>query len=225
MNKQIIFLFCVLGLGFIAFDTLAQRAIPVTPPRQSADMQGFAHKLSKAALVRTSASVTYDPAYVSIPYPKGDVPAHTGVCSDVIIRAYRAVGIDLQELVHKDMRRAFGKYPRRWGLKRTDRNIDHRRVPNLRVFFKRRGKSLKITNKAANFKPGDLVTWDLSGSKTSSLTHTKLPHIGIVSEKASADGARPLMVHNIGAGPKLEDMLFDYKITGHYRYHPDQSPN
>ena len=105
----------------------------------------------------------------------GDVPAHTGVCSDVVIRSYRVLGLDLQELVHKDMRAAFGKYPKRWGLKRTDKNIDHRRVANLRVFFTRHGKVLKISKKATDYKPGDLVSWDLSGTKTSSLIHTKAP--------------------------------------------------
>ncbi len=186
----------------------------------SAQSATLAQRLNSAALERLASNVTYDPAYVSIKYPMGDVPAHTGVCSDVIIRSYRAVGLDLQELVHKDMRRAFGKYPKRWGLKRTDKNIDHRRVANLRVFFTRHGKALKISAKAADYKVGDLVSWDLSGTKTSSLIHTKLPHIGIVTDKRSNDGKRPLIVHNIGQGPKLDDMLFDYKITGHYRYLP-----
>ncbi|MCP4934647.1 MAG: DUF1287 domain-containing protein [bacterium] len=186
----------------------------------TAQTASLVQRFNSAALERLKSTVTYDPAYVSIKYPMGDVPAHTGVCSDVIIRSYRAIGLDLQELVHKDMQRAFDKYPKRWGLKRTDKNIDHRRVANLRVFFTRHGKVLKIRKKAADYKPGDLVSWDLSGTKTSSLIHTKLPHIGIVTNKRSVDGARPLIVHNIGQGPKLDDMLFDYKITGHYRYLP-----
>ena len=180
----------------------------------------LAQKLAAAAVERTSHPVRYDPAYVGIKYPMGDVPADTGVCSDVIIRSYRNLGIDLQVLVHNDMRRAFGKYPKRWGHKRTDKNIDHRRVPNLRVFFSRHGKKLKISNIAADYKPGDLVTWDLTGTKNSSLIHTKLPHIGIVTSRSTPDGARPLIAHNIGEGPKLNDILFEYKITGHYRYQP-----
>ncbi len=204
----------VILLGDAVFAGNVKTLVP-SPPT-------MAQKLSNAALVRTKSSVIYDPAYVSISYPMGDVPPHTGVCSDVIIRSYRVLGIDLQELVHKDMLKAFGKYPRRWGLKRTDKNIDHRRVANLRVFFSRHGKVLKISDDPADYKPGDLVTWDLAGNKTSSLIHTKLPHIGIVTDKYSLDGARPMIVHNIGEGPKLNDMLFDYKITGHYRYLPNK---
>jgi len=206
--------------GLLVLFILADTVLAQTATTSRADGRELAQKLNKAALARLTANVTYDPAYVSIKYPMGDVPAHTGVCSDVIIRSYRAVGFDLQELVHKDMRRAFGKYPRRWGLKRTDRNIDHRRVPNLRVFFTRHGKVLKISDNAANYKPGDLVSWDLSGTKSSSLFHTRLPHIGIVTDRRSPDGVRPLIVHNIGQGPKLSDILFRYKITGHYRYLP-----
>lgn len=205
----------LLVLGDAVF---AQRA--TTAPGKHMEVTTLTQKLATAAVARTRETVRYDPAYVSIAYPMGDVPAHTGVCSDVIIRSYRAVGLDLQELVHKDMRRAFGKYPKRWGLKRTDKNIDHRRVANLRVFFERHGQILNISANAVDYKPGDLVTWDLAGSKTSSLKHTKLPHIGIVTGKTSLDGTRPLIAHNIGQGPKLNDMLFDYKITGHYRYAP-----
>ena len=211
---KLIKIICGLAVLLILVDTVSAQTMSTTPG------QTLAQRLNTAALARLKSSVTYDPAYVSLKYPMGDVPAHTGVCSDVIIRSYRAVGFDLQELVHKDMRRAFGKYPKRWGLKRTDKNIDHRRVANLRVFFTRHGKVLKISEKAADYKPGDLVSWDLSGTKASSLVHTKLPHIGIVTERRSEDGSRPMIVHNIGQGPKLDDMLFDYKITGHYRYLP-----
>ncbi len=171
----------------------------------------FAEKLSLAALERTHHAVTYDGKYLSIPYPMGDVPENIGVCSDVIIRSYRTLGIDLQEQVHKDMKRHFSRYPKRWGLKRTDSNIDHRRVPNLRVFFKRFGKSLKVSDKPQDYKAGDLVTWNVGPN---------LPHIGIVIHQTNDEGSRPLIVHNIGRGPQKEDMLFDYKITGHYRYHP-----
>ncbi len=170
-----------------------------------------ADQLVAAALERTRHKVVYDPAYRTIAYPMGDVPAATGVCTDEVIRAYRTLGIDLQQLVHEDMRAAFRSYPRQWGLGRPDRNIDHRRVPNLQVFFTRHGKSLPVTARGVDYAPGDLVTWRLPGN---------LPHIGMVTDRRSVDGARPLIVHNIGAGPKLEDMLFDYEITGHYRYLP-----
>lgn len=169
-------------------------------------------KLSTAALERTKHTVIYNGKYVKIPYPNGDVPANIGVCTDVVTRAYRQLGIDLQERVHEDMKRHFSRYPskRIWGLKRPDTNIDHRRVPNLRAFFKRHGKSFAISNNANNYRPGDLVTWTLPGN---------LPHIGIVTDKIAASG-NPKIVHNIGLGPRLEDMLFDYPITGHYRYLP-----
>ena len=168
--------------------------------------------LIKAAIAQTQEDVKYDGRYFTIPYPNGDVPAHLGVCTDVIIRAYRSQGIDLQKLVHEDMKAHFELYPKLWQLKRTDTNIDHRRVPNLQIFFKRFGESLPVTKDGTDYKPGDLVTWNLRSDGGS------LPHIGIVTDKFSPDGTRPLIVHNIGAGPKLEDMMFDYKITGHYRY-------
>lgn len=181
----------------------------------------MAEQFVAAALQRTQTSVAYDPAYYAISYPMGDVPSDKGVCTDVIIRSYRALGIDLQVEVHEDMRRAFKKYPKRWGLKRTDRNIDHRRVPNLRTFFSRKGQVLSITEEPADYHPGDIVTWDLQGTANSSLEHTRLPHIGIVTGVRSDDGKRPMIVHNIGRGPKLEDILFSFKVTGHYRYLPE----
>lgn len=168
--------------------------------------------LARAALERTRHRVRYDGAYFKIPYPNGDIPSHLGVCTDVVIRSYRALGIDLQKEVHKDMVRYFAAYPskRIWGLSRPDRNIDHRRVPNLRVFFARNGEVLPVSDRGEAYRAGDLVTWMLPGN---------LPHIGIVSSKFSPDGKRRLIVHNIGAGPKLEDVLFCFPITGHYRYH------
>src|SRR6185295_741881 len=159
----------------------------------------------------TQTRVTYDPAYVRLAYPGGDVPADKGVCADVVIRAYRALNIDLQVLVHQDMVGAFTRYPQRWGMTRTDTNIDHRRVPNLETYFRRFGSALAPSMAAADYQPGDLVSWIVAGS---------LPHIGVVSEHRSADGERPLMVHNIGAGPKLEDVLFAFPIVGHFRYAP-----
>ncbi len=170
----------------------------------------FAERLVKAAMERTTHVVRYDPAYVGLEYPGGDVPADTGVCTDEVIRSYRALGFDLQKLVHEDMRRAFGAYPKAWGLKSTDKNIDHRRVPNLQTFFKRKGASLPVTQNAADYQPGDLITCTVAG---------RLPHIAIVVP-APDGGERPWIVHNIGQGPKCEDRLFEFPLTGHYRWHP-----
>ncbi|KQS48758.1 DUF1287 domain-containing protein [Nostoc sp. XA013] len=171
--------------------------------------KSFPEKLSDAAITLTKDKVVYDPGYFSISYPNGDVPKGKGVCTDVVIRAYRKLGIDLQKEVHEDMKKNFSKYPQKWGLKKTDPNIDHRRVPNLQVFFTRFGKSLEVTDKASDYKTGDLVTW---------MINDKMPHIGIVTNRKSADGKRNLIVHNVGAGQVLEDCLFQYKITGHYQF-------
>lgn len=173
----------------------------------------FAQKLSDAALERTQHQVRYDGRYMTIPYPNGDVPPEIGVCSDEIIRSYRALGIDLQKLVHEDMRAHFNLYPKTWGLKRPDPNIDHRRVPNLQVFFTRHGQQLPVSRNASDYAVGDMVTWNVGGART-------IPHIGIITHRRSADGQRPLVVHNIGAGPQAEDVLFAYELTGHYRYEP-----
>ncbi|NVK52081.1 MAG: DUF1287 domain-containing protein [Flavobacteriaceae bacterium] len=167
------------------------------------------NKLSNAAIKITKQKVTYDPTYFSIPYPNGDVPKDKGVCTDVIIRAYRLLGVDLQKEVHEDMKVNFNIYPKIWGLQKTDKNIDHRRVPNLMTFFKRKGKELPITKNPKHYIPGDVVSWSLSGGLT---------HIGIVIDKKSTDKKRYLIVHNIGAGQVIEDCLFSYKIIGHYRY-------
>ena len=171
--------------------------------------QDFLRKFAAAALDRTQHAVRYDPAYVRLPYPGGDVPDDTGVCTDEVIRAYRAVGIDLQKEVHEDMAANFSAYPRKWGRREPDANIDHRRVPNLMVFFSRKGESLPITSRAEDYTPGDLVTWDLGGGLT---------HIGMVVDRKTLFTRRYMIVHNIGAGPRMEDVLFDWKITGHYRY-------
>ncbi len=175
----------------------------------------FARDLVAAAWERTTHRVTYDPSYRQLAYPMGDPPRDRGVCSDVVIRAYRQVGLDLQQAVHEDMRRAFAAYPKIWGLSRPDRNIDHRRVPNLRRFLDRQGAALDISDDPKDYRPGDLVTWNLRGDGGS------LPHIGIVVDRLSPDGRRPLIVHNIGQGPKAEDILFRFKITGHFRYRPE----
>ena len=178
-------------------------------PNPSYGGKDFGQTLSQAALERTKHFVIYNGSYRKISYPNGDVPAYFGVCTDVVIRSYRVLGIDLQKRVHEDMKAHFKSYPKNWGLKRTDTNIDHRRVPNLQVFFTRKGQSLKVTHNPRDYKTGDMVTWKLNNN---------LPHIGIVVDRRSEDGKRPLIVHNIGFGPQLEDMLFDFTITGHYRY-------
>jgi uncharacterized protein YijF (DUF1287 family) len=169
----------------------------------------FAEELASAALLLTEQEVVYDPAYYALDYPNGDVPADRGVCSDVIIRAYRYLDIDLQEEVHVDMQSHFELYPAIWGLSRTDANIDHRRVPNLMKYFERHGMEKPITNKSADYLAGDSVCWNLGGALT---------HIGILVDLRSPDGLRPMVVHNIGRGQVLEDCLFDYRIIGHYIY-------
>ena len=174
-----------------------------------------ARQLIAAAKERTAHKVEYIEDYVAIDYPMGDVPDSTGVCTDVIIRSYRKLGIDLQELVHLDMKKNFALYPskRIWGLKKPDTNIDHRRVPNLQVFFKRFGKELPISNSPLDYKPGDIVTWNIQGG---------MNHIGIVIDEMDSKSGNPLIIHNMGAGTVKEDWLFLFKITGHYRYAIDE---
>ena len=169
----------------------------------------FASQLSKAAIELTKQRVAYDGSYFRIGYPNGDVPSDRGVCTDVVIRANRKLGIDLQQKVHEDMKANFNLYPKIWGLKRTDTNIDHRRVPNLMIFFSRHGVKLNNSQNPSDYHTGDLVTWDLGGNT---------PHIGIVIDKRTSDSIRPLIVHNIGGGQEISDCLFTYRITGHYRY-------
>ncbi len=171
--------------------------------------EDFYQQLAEKALTLTEDNVTYDPGYFSISYPNGAIPANKGVCTDVLIRAYRKMGVDLQKEVHEDMKVNFKAYPKIWGLNRPDTNIDHRRVPNLMVFFKRLGEVLPITESAEDYMPGDIVCWNLGGALT---------HIGIVSHVKSRNQEIPLIIHNIGAGQVLQDCLFDYKIIGHYRY-------
>jgi uncharacterized protein YijF (DUF1287 family) len=163
--------------------------------------------LVDAARAQIGVTTSYDPAYRKLSYPGGDVPQETGVCCDVVVRAFRALKIDLQKEVHEDMQKAFDQYPRKWGLKSPDPNIDHRRVPNLMTYFKRQGWSVPVSAKAADFKPGDVAAWDLGGGVT---------HIGVVSDRRSVDG-NPLVIHNIGLGVKEEDILFRHEMIGHYR--------
>jgi uncharacterized protein len=169
-----------------------------------------ARKLVEAATSQIGVTTLYDPAYVKLAYPNGDVPVDRGVCTDVVIRAYRqGLGIDLQQLVHDDMARNFASYPKTWGLSKTDRNIDHRRVPNLQRFFKRQNAELAISQDYSSFEAGDLVTMMLPGN---------LPHIGIVSGTSNDNGSKPMLIHNIGGGTQLEDILGLYRITGRYRF-------
>jgi uncharacterized protein len=196
---------------------LASQALPTASQSilKLSSQQRFMDRFVAAAVERTHHTVRYDPAYVRIPYPGGDVPPSTGVCTDEVIRAYRAVGVDLQKEVHEDMERHSSAYPRKWNRSSRaanasiDPNIDHRRVPNLMVFFSRHGRMLPLSTNARDYQPGELVTWNLSGGVT---------HIGIVVNEKSPQSGRYLIVHNLGAGPQMEDVLFDWKIIGHYRY-------
>jgi hypothetical protein len=172
----------------------------------------LASRLVHAALDRTHQVVRYDPAYVRLDYPGGDVPAGTGVCTDEVIRSYRKLSFDLQKLVHEDMKRHFAAYPKHWGLSAPDKNIDHRRVPNLQMFFKRQGASLPVTLNGSDYLPGDLITCTVAG---------KLPHIALVVP-APDGGSTPWIVHNIGQGPQCENRLFEFPLTGHYRWQPRQ---
>ena len=181
-------------------------AIPVPPPQQDTSFGGM---LATAAESIEDNSIIYDPAYIRIEYPLGDVPAHTGVCTDVIIRTYRKLNIDLQQYVHEDILAHRNAYP---DIKKPDTNIDHRRVPNLGTFFARKGESLVTSNTPSDYLPGDIVWWKLGGPKG-------LNHIGIVVHKRSEDGLRPLVIHNIGSGQIIEDILFTHHIHKHYRYH------
>ncbi len=176
------------------------------------DLPEPTRRMLQNAYEQVGTTLYYDAAYTAIPFPGGDVSRERGVCTDVIIRAYRAIGVDLQLLVNQDMRRTFGAYPRAWGLSRPDSNIDHRRVLNLAVFFTRHGGKLPVSKEAGDYKPGDIVAWRLQDGR---------PHIGLVSGRQS--GGRPLIVHNIGAGAQIEDTLFAFEITGHYRYMPDSA--
>ena len=171
--------------------------------------QSSGEDLSNAALSIVDPSIRYDPKYIVLDYPNGDVDPSTGVCTDVVIRAYRKLGVDLQKRVHEDIKANFNLYPNKWGLTKPDKNIDHRRVPNLMVFFSRKGKVRTKSKNGSDYKPGDIVCWNLGGSIT---------HIGIVVKKKSRDGKRYKIVQNIGGGQVLQDCLFSFEIIGHYRY-------
>lgn len=205
MNLHLVSHFCgsVLALIFAVTMALAQPA---------AEAESSAQRLVEAARKQVGVTTSYDPAYVGLKYPGGDVPVDRGVCTDVVVRAFRQIGLDLQQAVHMDMKANFARYPDKWGLKRPDTNIDHRRVPNLRTYFQRSDnfQSLNASQQVEAYEVGDLVTWMLPGNR---------PHIGFVSDRQAANG-HPLILHNMGRGAVEEDVLFLFPITGHYRFQP-----
>lgn len=166
-------------------------------------------QMLEGAIAQAGVTTGYSPSYVALDYPGGDVPENTGVCSDVVVRAFRKAGLDLQKEVHEDMTAARSEYSNKWGANKPDRNIDHRRVLNLMTYFTRQGKSLSISRSATDYQPGDVVAWELTSG---------IDHIGIVTNMLSDSGARYLIVHNIGAGTRIEDVLFAWTIKGHYRF-------
>jgi len=214
-HSTAMFLFLVLLAGACR-QQIARTVKPLKPPEQQTETVPLSAKtppqlklIIDGAVDQIGKTTSYDPSYQKIEYPNGDVPIETGVCSDVIVRAFRKGGIDLQKDLHEDMKGNFSAYPTRWGLKRTDSNIDHRRVPNLQTYFTRKSKSLSTDGGSETFLPGDIVTWDL-GLGTE--------HVGMVVNVWYKPTQRYLIVHNIGAGTSMEDVLFAWKITGHYRY-------
>lgn len=216
-NKStLMFLLALLLAAAACQKQIARTHPPLKPPEQDTEVRALAPNSSPnlkviidGAIDQVGKTTSYDPSYQKLDYPNGDVPIETGVCSDVIVRAFRKAGIDLQKDVHEDMKANFSAYPTRWGLKSPDSNIDHRRVPNLQTYFTRKRKSESITDKSDDFHPGDIVTWDLGGG---------VDHVGIVTNVWYKPTQRYLIVHNIGGGTRMEDGLFAWKITGHYRY-------
>jgi uncharacterized protein YijF (DUF1287 family) len=192
---------------------LANAVLPSPSPSVSGPLPAKASpqlkQLIEAAVEQSKITTGYDPSWVKISYPGGDVPENTGVCSDVVVRAFRKTGIDLQKEVHEDMTRDWSAYPKRWGANGTDTNIDHRRVLNLMTYFDRQGKALPVTNERADYLPGDVIAWQLSDG---------VEHIGILTNFWSQPDQHYLVVHNIGSGAKIEDVLLAWKIIGHYRY-------
>ena len=207
------------GLAGCSNQQVAEKPADVKRSQSARGNVATPERLSYAALDRLRHRVVYDGRYIPISYPNGDVPANMGVCTDTVIRSYRKLGVDLQRLVYEDMSGNFHAYPNltKWGLNQPDPNIDHRRVHNLKAFFTRHGGRVAVTGNPPDYRPGDLVTWSLGGDQE---------HIGIVvNRKSPADPNRYLIVHNIGEGEKIEDVLFQMPITGHYRYFPAGSFN
>ena len=214
-SRLVLFVTCLLAIACSCQRQYATgksaAAVPPTsvtqplPPKSSPQLKQFID----GAVEQSKVTTGYDPSYVKLDYPNGDVASDTGVCSDVVVRAFRKAGIDLQKEVHEDMKLAWDEYPRKWGARGTDTNIDHRRVLNLTTYFERRNKSLPISNNRVDYLPGDLVAWELSDG---------VEHIGILTNLWSEPDKHCLVVHNIGAGARVEDVLFAWKIIGHYRY-------
>lgn len=197
-----LFITCIVFTGWIIWNAAHPfKVVSIKSPKLRAVID--------SAIEQTHITTSYDSAYVRIPYPDGDVPSNTGVCSDVVVRAFRKAGVDLQVKVHEDMSAHFSAYPHQWGLTIPDPSIDHRRVPNLMTYFKRQGKAITITQNALDYHPGDVVAWDFGSGKT---------HIGLISDRQDSKTNRFLIVHNAGLGTRLEDRLFDWPIIGHYRY-------
>lgn len=187
---------------------LASAALARPASAQAPDASSFALRVAIGAELRAAKPETYDPAYVRIPYPMGDVADDRGVCADTVVRAFRHAGVDLQQAVHEDMTAHFSAYPKAWGLKRPDSNIDHRRVPNLEAYFRRRGGALTPSTRPADYRPGDIVSWRLTG--------VGVPHIGVVTRTIEA--GEPKLAHNIGAGTQIERVLFSWTIAGWFRF-------
>jgi len=211
-----LFLSIAIVTGCASSGNQSERRWPWSPPNTFerpliADIQPEAVRhLLESAREQLKVTTHYSPDYFRLSYPNGDPPQETGACVDVVVRAFRKAGVDLQKEVHEDMAANFALYPQKWGLSTTDTNIDHRRVPNLQMFFTRKGKALPISSDPETYKPGDVVSWDIDGKG--------MTHIGLVSNKWNDDKKRYLIIHNIGGGVAEEDHLFSWKITGHYRY-------
>jgi len=216
-NPSTLIVLALASLFVLACQKQVARTLkPLKPPEQLMETRALPANSSPnlklvidGATEQVGKTTGYDPSYQRIDYPNGDVPIETGVCSDVIVRAFRKAGIDLQKEVHEDMKGNFSAYPTKWGLSGTDANIDHRRVPNLQAYFTRKGKSLATDGRSETFLPGDIVTWDLGGG---------VDHVGMIVNVWYKPSQRYLIVHNVGAGTRTEDALFAWKITGHYRY-------
>ena len=213
-GARLLLLICVLAATGCQRQTSVVSRGPAVPPHPIVkplpdNVSPQLKQMLDGAIAQAGVTTGYDPSYVALDYPGGDVPEKTGVCSDVVVRAFRKAGIDLQKEVHEDMKAARSEYPTKWGAISADRNIDHRRVLNLMTYFKRQGKSLSISNESTDYKPGDIVAWELTSG---------IGHIGIVTNMLSDSENRYLIVHNIGAGTRIEDVLFDWTIKGHYRF-------
>lgn len=205
-----VFLLAIIPALLTACSSASRNVVTVERPPAVEIATPQIRSVIESASDQTRVTTEYTQQYFSLSYPNGDPPSNTGACTDVVIRAFRKAGVDLQKEVHEDMKANFSVYPQKWNLTKPDTNIDHRRVPNLQKFFDRRGKSLRVTNDPAQYLPGDVVSWDLDGKG--------LIHIGVVSNRYNPQTNRHLIIHNIGAGTRAEDRLFEWKITGHYRY-------